>query len=83
MRDEDANVAWLEANGEEWDGDGLATLRRWDNYFRPDKERHHLAQQIPGPQAIESLQASIEPAASRSVRRRQRKAGICTYTYYS
>ena len=33
MRDEDANVAWLEANGEEWDGDGLATLRRWNNYF--------------------------------------------------
>ena len=61
MRDEYANAAWLEANGEEWDDDGLATLRRWDNYFGPDKERHHRAQQIPGLQAaVESLQASVE-----------------------
>jgi hypothetical protein len=61
VRDEYANVAWLEANGEDFDDDGLATLRRWDNYFGPDKERHYLAQQIPGLQAaVQSLQASVE-----------------------
>jgi hypothetical protein len=61
VREEYANVAWLEAYGEDFDDDGLATLRYWDNYFGPDKERHHLAQQIPGLQAaVESLQASVE-----------------------
>lgn len=61
VRDEYANVAWLVANGEDSDDDGLATLRYWDNYFGPDKERFHLEQQIPGLQtAVESLQASVE-----------------------
>jgi len=61
VRDEYTNVAWLEANGEDWDDDGLATLRRWDNYFGPDKERYHLSHQLPGLQAaVESLQASVE-----------------------
>jgi hypothetical protein len=61
VREEYANVAWLQANGEEWDDDGLATVRYWDNHFGPDKERHHLAQQIPGLQAaVGSLQASFQ-----------------------
>lgn len=61
VREEYANVAWLQANGAEWDDDGIATLRYWDNYFGPDKERHHLAQQVPDLQAaIESLRASVE-----------------------
>lgn len=61
VREEYENVAWLNANGEEWDDDGIATLRYWDNYFGPDKDRHYLAQQIPGLKtAVESLQASVE-----------------------
>ena len=60
VRQEYANVAWLR-NNEEWDDEGIATLRYWDNYFGPDKERYHLAQRVPEVQAaVESLRASVE-----------------------
>jgi hypothetical protein len=61
VREEYANVAWLQAIGEEWDDDGIAALRYWDNYFGPDKERHHVARQVPDVKAaVESLRGSVE-----------------------
>jgi hypothetical protein len=60
MREEYERATWLLDNPE-WDDEGIGTLRHWDNYFGPDKERYHLDQQIPGMQvAVESLEASIE-----------------------
>lgn len=60
VRDEYANVNWLFLNPE-MDDEGIGTLRYWDNYWGPDKERYYLDQQIPGMQAaIESLEASAE-----------------------
>jgi hypothetical protein len=60
VREEYENAAWL-LNNPEWDDEGIGTLRHWDNYFGPDKERYHLEQRIPGMQAaVESLEASVE-----------------------
>jgi hypothetical protein len=60
VKKEYENAAWL-LNNQEWDDEGIGTLRYWDNYFGPDKERYHLGQQIPGMQeAVESAEASVE-----------------------
>lgn len=64
VQDEYANVRWLVANGEDADDDGLATLRYWDNYFGPDKERHDIAQQLPAIQARHLL-AGLRPSRDR------------------
>lgn len=60
VREEYENAAWL-LNNPELDDEGIGTLRHWDNYFGPDKDRYHLEQKIPGLQAaVESLGASVE-----------------------
>ena len=60
VREEYENAAWLR-NNPEFDDEGIGTLRHWDNYFGPDKERYHLEQRVPDMQAaVESLEASVE-----------------------